>query len=333
MAPPDRGDVPRDTSPLAAANLTESSVLWESAARMSSWIEFLLHPEEHEYDRTVIYPDGEKREEPGPVTKANPRPGHVDPVDLPYESVLAGHHPSQFLHGMAAVATQRVQQADSILGIGADALYSAYWLGERQMASLVDAFPPDWQNSSTTGANAYSFLLVLQDVAREMHELLNEFCGIAARYAVIVKRVRDNLIHAAEELVQGFEDKFANKGGVSVNVVSVALTGIAAAAVTYLTAGVAAPAAGAAVTSIWSTMFTDAAKKLLTESKSDQKSAPEKIHGYWWRDIANSFLTRQAEIMSEAKEEVDALNDKILDLYGQVDKTIINSLLASSYGS
>jgi hypothetical protein len=53
MAPPDRSDEPRDTSVLDDAGITTDSRLRHNAARLASWLEFLLHPEEHDYDRLV----------------------------------------------------------------------------------------------------------------------------------------------------------------------------------------------------------------------------------------------------------------------------------------
>lgn len=93
MAPPDRSDHPRRMDTRADIgsvdlNANAGSRMSENALRLAAWVEWLLHPEEHDYDRTVIYPDGTKREEPRRVTRASQTPGRCEPVDVPFESVV-----------------------------------------------------------------------------------------------------------------------------------------------------------------------------------------------------------------------------------------------------
>lgn len=310
MAPPDREDTPRDTSVLEDAGITESSRLRHNAERLASWLEFLLHPEEHEYDRTVIYDDGTKREEPGPVTKANPLPGHYEPVELDFESVIAGYQPWQFLHGMAAVSTQQVERGDSPLSQGAAALNNIWWIGDEGVPSLVDEFPTiGWTGDAADAA--FSFLLRLQTVAGQVNKLVSELYAVVPKYAVIIKGARDNLDEAAAGLVAAFEKKFAAKppSGFSVDIAAAVLSGIAAAAVTYLTAGAGALVVQGAVASTWSALFTDAVGDVLKMS-----TAGDSVGGYWWRDLVHSYLHVQAQILTSAKDEVDQLNGTISGL-------------------
>ncbi|OLF04528.1 hypothetical protein BLA60_40265 [Actinophytocola xinjiangensis] len=154
MAPPERSDEPvgDGVDALTEARL-EGSRMRPNAARLASWVEWLLHPEEHEHDRTVIYPDGTRREEPGPVTTANKTPGHFDPVELEFESVLA-QYPlvGQYLDGMAAFSTQKVERTNSLLAIGAAAIKNVWWAGDTQMSRLLSELPDedDWGGPAAT---------------------------------------------------------------------------------------------------------------------------------------------------------------------------------------
>jgi hypothetical protein len=63
MAPPDRGDTPhRGDSQKALRDVGlhagSGSRLSPTANVLASWVEWLLHPEEHDYDRTVITKTG-----------------------------------------------------------------------------------------------------------------------------------------------------------------------------------------------------------------------------------------------------------------------------------
>jgi hypothetical protein len=314
MPPPDRGDAPRDTSPLTTAGLTEDSRLWHNAARLTSWLEFLFHPEEHDYDRTVIYPDGTKREEPGRVTIANQTPGQYEPVDRRFESVLAGYQPWQFLHGIAAVARPQVERGDSPLGMGTVVLNNIWWLGDEGVSSLVDRFSTVGWDSAAAGA-AYDFLLRLQTVTGQVSKLVQELYVVIPKYAVIVKRVRDNLDEAAASTVDAFEKKFAEKpeSAFSVDVAGAIIAGVAAAAVTVMTGPIGASfVLESAAMSMWSSVFADVAKGAVAAAAED-----DEVGGYWWRDLAKSYLHNQEKIMTQAKGEIEQLNRTVEGLVGK----------------
>jgi len=326
MAPPDRNDVPRDSGPLTDAGLTEESRLWHNAARLASWLEFLFHPEEHDYDRTVIYPDGTKREEPDRVTIAGQTPGQYTPVERPYESVLAGYQPWQFFHGMAAVATPQVERGDSPLAVGSVALNNIWWLGDKGVASLVDMFPTvGWDTEASKAA--FDFLLKLQTVTGQVAKLVQELYVLMPKYGVIVKRVRDNLDEAADRIVAAFEKKFAEKpeSGFSVDVAGAIIAGIAQAAVTVMTGGVAVGAAfilESAAAETWKTVFTDVAKGAVAGVGKDD------LGGYWWRDLAKSYLHAQHRILTQATAEIGQLNETMTGLIQKFnqDKDILDFL-------
>lgn len=309
MAPPDRSDTPADTAVLDQAGITKNSRLRPNAERLTSWIEWLLQPDQHSYDRTVIYPDGTKREEPGPVAEINDQPGTL-PSDatLPFESVIEGFQPWQFLHGMAAVAKPVVESPGSPLAQSAAALHNLWWVGDRSIPSLVDQFPTiGWTGEAADAA--FGFLLRLQTVADQVTKFVDKLYGVVPKYAAIIKGVRDNLDEAAAGVVEAFEVKFASKpeSGFSVDIAAAILAGVAAAAVTF----VSPPAGGlildAFVTSAWATLFTDVAGDTLEQVTGT-------VGGYWWRDLVDSYLHEQALILTAARDEIDQLNRSITGL-------------------
>jgi hypothetical protein len=309
MAPPDRGDVPRDTSALNAA-VPADSRLRGNATLLTSWVEWLLHPEEHSYDRTVFHPDGRKQEEPGPVAPINDQPGTIPPeAQLPFESVIEGYQPWQFLHGMAAVAKPMVERPDSVLASSAAVLHNVWWIGDESIPSLVDLFPTiGWTGEAAD--SAFTFLLQLQTVAGQVNKLVGELYAAVPKYAAIIKGVRDSLDEAAAGLVKAFEAKFSSRpaGEFSVDFDSALLAGVAAAAVTLASGPTGLVVGLAAVTSAWSTLFTDVAGDLVKGGDS--------IGGYWWRDLVESYLHKQAQILTDARNEIDQLDRRIGDLAG-----------------
>lgn len=327
MAPPDRDEYPRNDDVLRHAGIGSESRLRHNAARLTSWVEWLLHPEEHSYDRTVFHPDGRKQEEPGPVAPVNDQPGTIPPeAQLPFESVLEGYQPWQFLHGMAAVSSPQVERPDSVLGVGAAALNNIWWVGDKRIASLVDMFPTiKWDGDAADAA--FTFLLRLQTVAGQVNKLAAALHSVIPKYAVIVKGVRDSLDEAAAGLVTAFENKFSSRpqSVISIDVTAAVLSGIAAATVAYLTAG-AALIVEAAVTSAWSALFTDAVGDVL-------KTGGDAIGGYWWRDLAQSYLYQQQQILNSAKTEIDRLNRQVSDLIGRFNGDPDVQQFLKDYGS
>lgn len=323
MAPPDRGDRPTDvdnTEYLAAVNLAENPRLGHNANLLASWVEWLLHPETHDYDRTVIYPDGTKRDEPGPVTKANPLPGNYEPVELDYESVIAGYYLSQFLDPMVAVSSQKVEGPDSMLSTGAAALKNVWWLGNEHAIALSAGFPvTEWTGAAAT--NAHQFVIELSDFATQVNKIVDEFHHTGARYAVVTRALRENLDKAAGELIAAFEQKFHEKPeGISLDVVGIILSAAAAGAVTYMTGGAGLPLLQSAFTGAWSATFTQTFDDVL------KRGSQGSVAGSEWRDLVETYLRTVADMVMAATEAMNDLNTKIVSLLRQFDAEVAEFL-------
>jgi hypothetical protein len=324
MAPPDRGDYPRRSDSLdvlADLRIDEGadSRLTRNAGRLASWVEWLHHPEEHDYDRTVTYPDGTKREESKRVTKANQTPGHYEPVDLPFESVIARFSLEQFLDGMAAFATQRVERPDSQLALGAGAVKNVWWLGNARMLELVHQFPTKEEWDSAAAERARTFIGEMATAVTQLNKIAGEFADLAPRYALIVKGARDNLDRAAAQLVAAFEKKFSEKPpALSFDIKGVVVAAIGG-AITALFAPVATlpMITTAAMGSAWLKMFDEATKVL-----SDDARSRGTIEGFWWIDLAKTYLRAQADILADAISSLGALADDYRGLVAQFDRDV-----------
>lgn len=320
VAPPDRSDTPDGDGQetLERLGLTESRMS-PNAARLVSWVEWLLHPETHEYDRTVIYPDGTKREEPGTVTKANPTPGHFDPVELPFESVVA-RYPlvEQYLDGMVAFGSQHVEWPNNLLSQGAAAIKNVWWVGNEHMMRLIHEFPDEEDWSGPAATNAHRFVGDMSVIVTQLNKIVAEFNDIGPQYAVIVKTARDNFDQAAADLVAAFEEKFHDQAAPDpIDIMGIALTAVTAGAVTYMTGGLAAPIVGSAVTSAWSAMFTEATTRL------GNRIAQGSVRGPLWSDLAQTYMRTQADMVDDAIAAVESVNQKIEELLGYFDSGVL----------
>lgn len=323
MAPPGRGDTPHrgdSHTALTDAHLTErlDSRLSRTANILASWVEWLLHPEEHDYDRTVIYPDGEKREESGRAYRTNPGTGGPLTLERPFESVIAQYELAQFLDGMASVADQKVEESSSLLALGGVAIKNVWWLGNARMLELVHRFPSEADWSGDAARKASDFIGDLATATTQMNKIVQEFNGMAPQYAVIIKGARDNFEKAAAELVNAFQDKFyAKKEDTSIDVVGIVASAIAAGAIVYVTAGGALPIVESTLAAAWSKTLEEAAK-VANETMHSHGT----VGGYWWRDLATSYMVTQANIRHDTIEAINSLGDRIKGLIDQFNADI-----------
>lgn len=331
MAPPDRDDYPRDEGAevLAQLKLDEGSRsrLTRNAGRLASWLEWLLHPEQHDYDRTVTYPDGTKREEEKRTTRANPTPGHYDPVDLPFESVIAHFHLDQFLDGMAAFATQEVERPNGLLAHGAAAAKNVWWVGDKHMLQLVHEFPSEEQWSGAAADKARAFIGDMATAVTQLNKIAGEFANMVPRYGLIVKTARDNLDRAAADLVAAFEKKFNERTtDISLDIKGIVIGGIVTAVTAYAAGVGGLLIAERVIEGAWTSVFTETLGTL-------EKSLTSRGHiaGPLWMDLAKTYMRTQADILSDAVTSLATLARDCQALIARFDSDV--QPLLDKYGS
>lgn len=317
MAPPDRDDHPRrpeNIDYLEKSNLAGNPVLGKNAARLASWVEWLLHPEEHEYDRTVIYGDsGRKEDVEHPTRDPNVPPDYRGPVPyLDYESVIEGYYMWQFMNFMTAVSTQEVESSDSALAPAAVTIDRLYFVAATYEQSLKEDFPEQkWQGGAATAAK--NFLDVLSPAATRISKVAGDLRVLIPKYALIIKELRRDLDRAAGELAHTFDYKFYDRpGGISIDVEGVIVAGIVGGAVAAVTLGAGAPIAEAAIASAWTAMFSDAASDLRKEGQGA-------VSGTAWRDLAGSYFLMQERVMTAATRQIRDINKEIIRLQQELD--------------
>jgi hypothetical protein len=322
MAPPDRDDYPRrpDSRAVLERRKIDSdahSRMAHNAGRLASWVEWLLHPEEHEFDRRVNYPGGPSMEVTERVTKANQTPGNFEPVDVPFESVIARFDLDQFFDGMAAFATQEVETPRSVLSPAAAAMKNVWWLGDKRMLELVAKKPTEEQWSGTAADKARTFIEDVTTAVTQLNKIAEEFADMVPRYALIVKGARDNLDRAAAEAVAAFEKKFSERPpDISVDIKGIVIAAIVAGATAYATGGLALPLIKEAmIGAAWSKTFEEAAGILESKVRGH-------VGGPLWIDLAKTYMRTQADILADAIRSLEILASDYQGLIGRFDTDV-----------
>ncbi|GAA2994820.1 hypothetical protein [Actinokineospora diospyrosa] len=298
MAPPDRQ--PDRSHPAASGADPE----FGHAAEIAAWVEWLLHPEQHQYDRMVILPDGTRVEQPGNLTverrQLDPNgplvPDPKEPTEYyPFESVIAGCYPEQFFDPALALSGQLFDEDSDISKVYA-ALIDASWRSDDWNGKLNGGFEDlrqEWSGSAA--AHAGEFLGAIEDFATDFTQVTRELAALAIAYAGVVKAARTNLNEAMGTLVDAFHAKFYAHESLWDTVVVKALSAIAAAALTYVSGGAAAAA--------WGAGLATAIDKALDSDDGDGTG----IGGKAWREIVDNYFVAQMKILRHAGAEIDKL--------------------------
>lgn len=344
MAPPGRGDTPQREDSLAElgrAGLDEASGsrLSGTANQLASWVEWLRHPEDHGYDRTLT---DNNEEVPGPVLDSVSVPGPVPPqppqphpspapvspdAQWPFESVIAKYNLAQFLDGMAAVATQQVERESSVLAPGAAVMKNVWWLGDARVSEMQGKFPSKEEWDSDAAELAKNFIAELSTVAGQANKIIegiddkDGIHGIPAQYALIIKTTRDNFEKLAADFVKACEAKFHSKdAGVSIDVIGIMASTVAAGAMVFVTRGAVLPLiAKDMIESAWSATFTEFFKALAGAAKDDKQGT---VHGPLWRDLATSYMVTHSDITNRTIGALNDLTGKIKDADAQFEKVV-----------
>ncbi|ALG09078.1 hypothetical protein [Kibdelosporangium phytohabitans] len=345
MAPPYRGDTPQRADSfedLARTHMdaASGSRLSDTAGKLAAWVEWLRHPEEHGYDRTLA---GTGEEVPGPVlslTAPNvPPAAHPSPYPVPddaqwdYESVIAQYNLLQFLDGMGAVATQQVERPSSVLALAAVATKNVWWLGDARVSEMQGKFPGEDEWSGDAANRARNFVAELGTVANLLNKIItgvdgaDGFIEAAPKYALIIKTARDNFEQLAADWVAACEEKYhAKNNEISVNVFGIMASVIVTAATVLVTRGATLPILQKEmVSSAWSATFTEILKPL---SEAGKKDSQGEVKGPLWRDLAESYMLTHSGIKERTVSALNELTGRINSASAQFDADIAPLLRA-----
>lgn len=116
---------------------------------IATWVDFLLHPERHSYDRAEVYPDGSKVEVTGIEVGSADGPS----MPLPTESVIAGNTMPQFFDFAVALTGQWFGEG-SWCDSAFKALDDVRWRCDDDLGKLTGGFEDlreHWQDRPTSG--------------------------------------------------------------------------------------------------------------------------------------------------------------------------------------
>lgn len=309
-------------------NFKKNPRFGENVDRLSSWLEFLLHPETHEYDREALVPVGrtgggqptghEWREVPAPVHVSSGQVG-VPQKETRSRSVLHEYVYSDFLDPLVAVSTQQVETGANLLAQATAAVSNIYWAGQK-FAHELSNFPSEWKG--TASAEAERFVARLEDVTTQLNLVVGALMNLLPKYGLVIKTTRINLDAAVKGLVDKFEEKFHTRADTdySFDVLGFVVGVIAAAGVTYITGGAGAVIGTAMIAQAWSGTLSEAANNIFTQSDAEKKVA--EIKGALWKDLAASYIQAVDDILRDAKAGMDHLNIEMAELAANFVKAV-----------
>ncbi len=296
--------------------------------RLSSWLEFLLHPETHEYDREAFIPlsrtgggqptDYQWREVPEPVYFGSGQVG-VPASESRFRSVLHEYLYSDFLDPILALSTQHVETGANILAKATAAVNNIYWAGETFTHELAN-FPSEWKG--TASVEAQRFVARLEDVAGQLKLVVDALRNLLPKYGLVIKTARINLDEAVKGLVDKFEEKFHTRAEkeFSFDVLGFVVSVVAAAGVTYITGGLTFVIVEAAIADMWAGTLREAANNIFKQGDAEKNVA--QIKGTLWKDLAASYFKAVDGILRDAKAGIDHLNTEMTELAGNFAKAI-----------
>lgn len=306
MAPPDRKPDPHHP---AAAGIDGA---FEHTGEIAAWVEWLLHPEQHRYDRMIILPDGATVEATGNVAKPKPLsdpngPMLPDPPQpdeyYPYESVIQGCYVEQFFDPALALSGQRFDDGSDLATVY-EGLNEASWRNNESNGRLSGGFADlqkHWQGEAAEHGG--EFLGRVCDFTTKFTEIARELSAIPVAYAGIISSARKNLNEAMGKLVDAFNHKFYTRGTPWEKVLVKGLSAIAAGALTYVTGGAAAAAFGAGIAT--------ATDKLVDSDAGE-------VGGEKWREIVDHYFVAQMQILRDTRDEIDKLKVQVGKLAGRL---------------
>lgn len=299
MAPPERA--PNPDHP--AVDGLDPAVA-DHRGEIVAWVEWLLHPEEHSYDRAIVYAPGYSEEAPG--NKPRPEGGHY-----PFHSVIEGRHLEQFFDPAFALSGQAIGQESagevevepgSVASLLFTSLDDARWKNNDFSGRIVGGFQDIREQCAGTAVCAGGGLFTggVLDYAANFEPVAKELEETLAAYGALIIKARKALDEAMGALVDAFHTKFYVGGIPAEKFTLIGLNMITAAMGTIITGGT-----GAAV---WGSALVAFAGKTTEEAMGAQ------VAGSSWWDLVSSYFHEQMTILDGARTEIGKLGERLARL-------------------
>ncbi|WP_158889394.1 hypothetical protein [Amycolatopsis anabasis] len=333
--PPNRGDKPRHPEYLEylrdpKVNLIDNPRL-KTAPELGSWIEWLLHPEEHIGARSIIEESGARHEmdQNLPTQKTEttpPPPNEHDPTTMPgrdgrlpgwnvahyypYESVLERWEFAQFFGFQSAVSTQRVERSDSLFAGAAAALAVAKWSTDDHNHQIAAVPTEGWESGN--GDTFRRLAAEAADILAKIAEIINVSLVVAlAEYTMTIKKTREALDESTRNVVRTFDSKLpkeAEGSAVLAFVITFVLGELKEKVFDKIKPWLGGPAkiATLAVDHLWETVVG-----LVQPKRKENPDDVKDRSGWDWDDIAKSYLRGQADILDLATRRIDELTRRM----------------------
>lgn len=275
MAPPDRQPDPGHPA------IQGLDPIFSHAPEIAAWIEWLLHPEEHDGPRIIYGPNGPE-EIDGPVYRSQPGP-------LPTGSTVI---PGVYIEQMFDPAFALTGQNMDLIADAYDNLNYVWWHGDDQNNQLnngILTMLPSWDSDAKELAADYAGAIL--DFYTDHNKAIFRLAKCYLAYAGVIHEARQNMHRVMGALVKAFHHKQYAGGNPWQDV---ALTALGAVATAALTLGAGATVAATAWATAFVTVTTEVAKE-----KSKQRD--DEVAGQKWLDIVHSYFRAIADVLNEAK--------------------------------
>ena len=275
-----------------------STVDFPHTIPIATWVDFLLHPERHSYDRAEVYPDGSK------VEVAGLQVGSADGPEMPRptESVIAGNSMPQFFDFAVALTGQS-------FGEGAWSYYAfkalddVRWRCDNDVGKLIGGFEDlskHWQGSASERAGEY--LGAISDFMKDYTEIAKELCQVVLAYAGVISVARRNLDDVMGKFLAACEKKFNERQAPQEKVIAIVLGAVVTGAMS-----VTMPGASVVWQSALTALLADVVK-LATEEEG------RVVGGDRWRTIVDTYFVQAHQVLNETREQFGQLDGRIATL-------------------
>lgn len=307
-----------------------------NAPELGFWIEWLMHPEEHNGPRVVFaleedqQPEGTPIEVPSNIQHPKyadhvpPYPDEANPESLPprdgrgaygtylpYESVFERWNFSQFFGCQAAVATQEVDGEECPLAGAATGLLFLYrMIDDHDNRLTEDKENIDERNWGGQAGERYRESLgTMLDLASKMREVIDQAVPAIGAYAFVIQHARKGLNESAGTLTSKLSEKAnyesGGPSGVLELLIDLVFNRIGTKASEMIDNILGKNLAGDAVKKAWTGLLGYITGSM--KAGESPKDAPAASYDH----LAKAYLRGQVEMLDKATARVNELTEKI----------------------